>query len=324
MGLNVKRTATISLENKLELDKKGVGINLEGKKLSELLEVVNRKNSKSDNKVREGLARVKNMSLEDMTKIHINCCNEICWQDLKKIDPPFDKNMDGPSKAEALKKYESFNPGFVEKIFKFIGEKKKASLLKNIEEAEKRDNEVYGNYEKIHSLSERIINGNIDNYFQVIDEMRPFDIMLMLGSEIEIGTNDSDSIEVEFKANSEKVIPKSRFDKEITKNSEDSEEITYYEIVEEYICSSILLIAKNIMNLIPVNKVVIHAVDNAVDIDMGIKRDITILSIVFDRQTLNKIDLKTIDPLDALDYFICNIRHQKTAGFKSVERITQY
>lgn len=324
MGLNVKRTSIISLDNKMELDKKGVGINLEGKSLKDLLESVNKKSNKTDNKIKEELNDVKNIFLEKMTRLHMNYCDEICWKSVNNLNPPYDINMDGPNKEKEVEKYENFQLGFIEKVFRFLGEKKKAKLLHNIEKAEKKDRELYSDYEKLNLLSERIINGNIDGYFQVIDEMRPFDNILKLGSEIEIGTNDSDSIEVEFNANSEKVIPMSRFDKEIKAQSDSEVKITYYEIVEEYICSSMLLIAKNIINLIPVNKVVIHAVDNAFDIDKGIKTDITIVSIVFDRETLNKIDLKTINPVDALDYFICNIRHQKTFGFKSVERIVQY
>ena len=324
MGLNVKRTSTISLDNRMDLDKKGVGINLDGKSLKELLEVVNKKSNKTDNKIKEESNDLKNILLEKITGLHMNYCDEICWRSVNNIKPPYDINMDGPNKEKEVEKYENFQLGFIEKVFRFLGEKKKAKLLHNIEKAEKKDRELYSDYEKLNLLSERIINGNIDGYFQVIDEMRPFDNILKLGSEIEIGTNDSDSIEVEFNANSEKVIPMSRFDKEIKAQSDSEVKITYYEIVEEYICSSMLLIAKNIINLIPVNKVVIHAVDNAFDIDKGIKTDITIVSIVFDRETLNKIDLKTINPVDALDYFICNIRHQKTFGFKSVERIVQY
>lgn len=323
MGLNVKRNALISLETRMELDKKGVATDLQGKKLSELLQSLNKnKNSRNKEKNKEKAEQDEDM-LEMLKGAHKECTSEISWQGINSMKPPFDMNSDGPNKVEAAERYENYQPGFLERIFKFLEAKKKESLLKDIEEAEKRDKVLCCEYEILHELSTMVLEGDIDSYFQVIDEMRPFDKLLKCGSSIEIGTNDSNSMEVEFKADSENVIPKSKFNKDINDEDDDSE-VTYYEFVEEYVCSSILYIAKSIINLIPVNKVVVHVVDNVIDIDKGLKNDITILSIVFDRETLNKLSINTINPIDALDYFICNIRHQKTSGFKSVERIVQY
>ena len=320
MGLNVKRSAVLSLKNRMDLGTKGVAVNLEGRKLRELLDSLKKNNSSKNNSNNNS---GEEFSLMDFKTIHHNFCTEILWNELNNMNPPYDINSDGPNKSKALKEYENYEPGFLEKIFKFLQPKKKEQLLNYVDEAEKKDEALCFDYKKINELSRRIIQGDIDCYFQVIDEMRVFDILLSLGSEIEIGTNNSDSMEVEFKANSEKVIPRSRFNEELMDNYEDGD-TSYYELVEEYVGSSILLIAKNIMNLIPVNKVVVHGVDNVVNVDKGMKNDTTIISIVFDRDTLNKLNMRKINPVDAFDYFICNIRHQKTSGFKSVERIVQY
>lgn len=319
MGLNVKRVVQISLTERMELDKKGVGVNLDGIKLADLLKYADKK-SKSSQKKNVDNSQDENDNDLAIDRLNKYCCDEISWNSVNNVKPPFDIEDSGPNKMKAIEKYDNFKPNFIEKIFKILGENRKNKLLHEIDEAEKKDEAVYSSYRKLHILSENVISGNVDAYFQVIDEMRPFDRLLQHGSEIIIGTNDSNSFEVEFKANSETVIPKGKFKKEL----KDNDDMTYYEFVEKYICSSVLFIAKNIMNLIPVNKVVVHAVDNVVDVEKGIKNNITILSIVFDRENLNKLNLKTIDPVDALDYFICNIRHQKTSGFKSVERITNY
>ncbi len=325
MGLSVKRSAVISLNSRLELDKKGVAVNLEGRKLKDILNSFCKKNTNKKNENnKDSKENEEHISLEDMKKIHEKYLAEIQWQYLKDVNPPYDLNCNGPEKAKACEEYDEFKPTFLEKIFKNLGEKRKEKLLEAVKEAEKKDEKILGDYNKIHQLSCNVLCGDIDSYFQVIDEMRPFDMLLELGSEIEIGTNDSCSMEVEFKVNSENVMPKNKFNKEVYESDEEIE-IAYYEFIEEYVCSSILLIAKNIMNLIPgINKVIVHAVDNVVDLDKGIKTDVTILSIVIDRETLNKLSMKNINPIDAMDYFICNIRHQKAAGFRSVERITQY
>ncbi|WP_242654485.1 hypothetical protein [Clostridium butyricum] len=198
MGLSVKRTSIISLESRMELDKKGVGVDLDGKKLKDLLENANN-NKKSKNESKDEDLKSENISLEEFKSIHEYCCDELNWQGINNIKPPFDINSDGPNKIKALEKYESFHPGFLLRIFKFLEEKKKNKLLRNIEIGEMKDKALCGDYDKLSQLSIRVLNGDLDCYFQVIDEIRPFDKLLKLGSEVEIGTNDSESMEVEFK-----------------------------------------------------------------------------------------------------------------------------
>ena len=97
MGLSVKRSAIISLESRMELDKKGVGVNLQGKRLSELLKELKKgKNNSAEAEKIENNNDGK-ISLEEMRSFNKKYCSEISWQAVNSMKPPYDMSQDGPN-----------------------------------------------------------------------------------------------------------------------------------------------------------------------------------------------------------------------------------
>ncbi|MDO5518542.1 MAG: hypothetical protein Q4F66_13385 [Clostridium sp.] len=334
MALRVQRCFKIDREHRLELDKKGVGIDFGNKKISDILSLyiklseefnVDAYGENNNSDISESKEKLEQY-LKEIVGLHKSCGDKINWQSLSDMKEPFEDESNGPRKIKAEEDYENFSPTILEKVFKFMAEKRKSNLLKKIDEAQAEDKLVLDEFKKIKEFSNEILDGNIDAYFQLIDEIRPFYKLTDYGSKIEFGTNDKDSIEVEFNANSKIVIPDVIYrENENGKSEKDNMDTAeYYDVVQDYVSSATIMIAKKTMNLLPVNKVVVHAVDNVKDYETGLYKDITILSVVFDRETLDKLNLKSMESTLVLDNFICNMRHQKATGFRSVERITQY
>lgn len=267
-----------------------------------------------------------NSLIEIIKGLHKECDDHVDWAHINSLEPPFNPPEAGPNKAEAIAEFNAFTPNLKEKLFKSIGEKRKKSLEAAIAEAELKDTEAYEEWQKLKALSERILQGDIDAYFQVIEEMAPLDDLLEFGSDFEFGANDPKVLEVEFKVKSEAVVPRQvvTLTKTGKLSKKDMTKTQYYELVQDYVCSCSIRIARDIMALLPVEKVVVHAVDNVLDTATGFSEDITILSVVFDRSKLEALNFELIDPSDALQNFQCNMKYLKTAGFKSVERISVY
>lgn len=334
MSLKVQRCFKIDKNHRLELDKKGVGIDFGDKEISDILSIYIKLSdefnvanySECDNKnIGESSEKLERY-LKEIVSLHKSCGEKINWESIAQMKEPFDDGENGPRKIMAEEEYEKFSPSLLEKVFKFLGEKRKASLLNKIDEAQTEDKMVLDEFRKIKKFGSEIISGNIDAYFQLIDEIRPFYKLTDYGSKIEFGTNDKDSIEVEYNANSKIVVPNIIYrENENGKMEKDNMETAeYFDVVQDYVSSATIMIAKKTMNLLPVHKVVVHVVDNVKDYETGLDKDITILSVVFDRETLDKLNLKSMESTLILDNFICNMRHQKATGFRSVERITQY
>lgn len=267
-----------------------------------------------------------NNLIEILKGVHKECDELVDWRYIYSLGEPFDPQGMGPKEAKSLEELENYKPGFSERIFKFLGEKKRKELEKKVKEAAEEDKKDYEEWKSLHQLSERILKGDIDAYLQVIGEMNPLDDLLEFGSDFEFGTDNPAVMEVEFRVKSNSIIPD--YSLSLTKTGRLSRKnltkTNYYSLVQDYVCSTAIRIARDIFALLPIGKVVVHAVDNVLDTQTGYETEITILSVVFNRDVLNRLNFELIDPSDAMNNFGYNMKFLKTKGFKPVERITDY
>jgi len=93
------------------------------------------------------------------------------------------------------------------------------------------------------------------------------------------------------------------------------------DIIQDYICSCVIRIAREMFALLPVERALIHAVDSVLDTSTGHEEEVTVLSVLMEREMLSHINLERVDPSEALNHFECNMDFKKTQGLKPVERI---
>ena len=172
-------------------------------------------------------------------------------------------------------------------------------------------------------LAQRVMDGDIDAYFEVIEQVEPFDDLLEYGSGFEIGTDIPNILEVEFQVKSKEVVPENVLsvtasgklsDKPLSKGA-------YYDLVQDYVASTILRVARDSFALLPIDTVLIHATDRVLNTATGIEEDMTLVSCRISRYTVEKINFELVDPSDALTNFECNMKFKKTAGFEPVDRL---
>lgn len=160
-------------------------------------------------------------------------------------------------------------------------------------------NEMMWSY--YHSVAPAILDGDIDTYLSVIYEVNPLDDLLDYGSGFVFGTDDPSKMEVEFTVNEDSL--------QELKNSVNP--VEYNSILQDFVCSTVIRIARDIFALLPVENTIVHAeLQNA-----------TILSASFDRATMDKIRFGMIDPSDTMARFNCNMDFSLAHGFGAVNRL---
>jgi hypothetical protein len=265
-------------------------------------------------------------TIEMITGVHKECDEPVDWAQIHSLPAPFQPPDVGPKQQKAMHELQTFSPKWYERWFPSLGEKRKHKLEAAAIQAEAEDAQDYEEWKSLNELSGRVLQGDVDAYFQVIEEMNPLDDLLEFGSDFEFGTDDSSVIEVEFRVKSETVVP--NYALSLTKTGKlsrkDLTKSRYFELVQDYVCSCALRIARDMTALLPVEKVVVHAVDTAINTATGHEEEITLLSVVIDRTQLNGLNFEHIDPSDALQSFRCQMKFAKTSGFKPVERIEEY
>lgn len=129
--------------------------------------------------------------------------------------------------------------------------------------------DLYMNQEKwdyCKCVAEQIINKNVDTYLKIIEDLKPVDDLLLYGGEFDFGTDDGRYIETEFRV----------FPEEVLEDGVNSK------LLSDYIFSVSLRVARDIMAMLPIEVMIVHAV-----ID-----DVTVLSVVFERDILEDIDFR--------------------------------
>ena len=152
-----------------------------------------------------------------------------------------------------------------------------------------------------HENAPAVLNGDIDTYLQVIYEVGPLDDLLEYGGQFQFGTDRASLMEVEFTVN-EATLEEQRLQKNV---------VQFYDLQQDYVCSTCIRIARDIFALLPVAEVVVHAV-------LG---EDTVVSVRFDRETMDTIKFGWVDPSDVLDRFEHRMNFAEGKGFAAVERI---
>ena len=163
--------------------------------------------------------------------------------------------------------------------------------------------ESYNNdmWEYYHKVAPKILAGDIDAYLQLIYEVNPLDDLLMYGSNFEFGTDEPQKMEVEFAVN-ETALSDAR---------KQMNNLEYNDLLQDYVCSTCIRIARDMFALLPIETTVVHATLNGD----------TVVSVSFDRNNLSKIRFGYIDPSDTLSKFKHNMDYSPSRGLLPVRNI---
>ncbi|MCA1322222.1 DUF4236 domain-containing protein [Bacillus tianshenii] len=261
--------------------------------------------------------------LEMIKSIHKESDDPVDWKVILGSEPPFRiGEEEGPLEKAAALNLEKYRPGFFAKLFK-QDEKKREELEEEILKARDEDRNQYENWTALVKMADRITSGDIDAYFEVIDEFAPLDDLTEFGSGFEFFAESPDCMEVEFDVHTNDIIPKEV--KSLTKTGKISVKnmpiSKFYDIQQDYVCSCTLRIARDMFALLPIGTVIIHAVDDQLDSSTGHSEKLTILSVKIKRSELEGINFDLIDCSDSMANFDHRMKFRKTKGFAPVERI---
>lgn len=271
--------------------------------------------------------------IDVIQSVHKECSVPVNWQDIV--------TSKGPNKPEKLQTneqiarmaLEKYNPGFIDKIFK-REEKKKTILNDEIENSAKRDKAEYESnlvswerdfkdWKESVEVANSLLKGDKRAKIEAINNLNSFSEISNLGSNISILVDDKGIVEATIHVHGVDIVPTE--EKRLLKSGKLSikkmPKGRFYEIYQDYVCSSVLRVANEIFSSIPDKIVIVTAVDEILNSKTGHLETSPILSVCVSRNTLQKLNLDKIDPSDSMDNFIHNMAFKKTKGFDKVSRV---
>ncbi len=261
--------------------------------------------------------------IEAITHVHRDCDMAMNWNVIARKDSPALNGGKGPREIKAQEEYDNYRPSLAEQIVKSMESARRKELLEAIEEAKRLDAEEMGNLGAGREFAQRILDGDLDAYCEAIENSGMLAELAELGSDFEFGTDDPSHMEIEFVIKAEDVLPDKALS--LTKTGKLSEkDITksaYFDLMQDYVCSCSIRLAREIFAVLPVETVTVHACDVMLDTATGHDTETTVLSVLFERSRFHSVNFDRIDASDFVESCEHNMKFAKTTGFKSVKRI---
>ncbi len=260
--------------------------------------------------------------LDLIRSVHKECEEPIDWQAMRDAPAPFEKGKPGPAEQGTAAEYANKKPGFFSSFFGGA-EKQQRAQEEAIAAAKAADAEAYAEWEESKAFAERILKGDTDAYLEALETANPFEDFADYGSDLEFGTDTPGQMEIEFRVLSKEVVPEQTLS--LTQTGKLSEKAMtktmYYDIMQDYVCSAAIRLARELFSVLPVDYVMVHAVDGVLDTSTGNDEEFTLLSVLFTREGFNGCNFDRIDASDCVERFTHNMGFGKTTGFHPVPRL---
>jgi gas vesicle protein len=273
-----------------------------------------------------------NEYIDVLKSLHKDSSETLDWNDVKKTPPPLEEAAENKKEKQARQRLLSYSPSLLDKLFK-NKDKKIKDLTHALEQAillDKADHEKYlleyksalSDWRKLQKIAEGIQSKNVTAYKDVIQYFEPFAEIKDLGAEITLNFEPT-YVVIDLRVNTDVIIPKYILTQTSTgKLSKKEAPLSKFnELYQDYVCSCILRVAREIYAYIPLEFVFINAITKMLDPVSGHMENTTILSVAIPPATLRNIKFDTVDPSDSMRNFIHNMKFTKSGGFSKVEKI---
>jgi hypothetical protein len=272
-------------------------------------------------------------AIEVLVSVHKQRSERIDWQQLAELDPPTSPERLTQHADAARAALDGYVPRGLDK-FGTRAERKRADLAAAVEQAQAQDEAAFqsasSDYAEAHQdwadtvrVAKGVVAGEAEAYLEAFRKLNTMTDVSALGSRISLSTSGGELASATIDVHGEEIVPREvksllQSGKRSTKQMPKGR---FYEIYQDYVCGCVLRVAGELLALLPLDMVIVTAVDNLLDTSTGRLAEQPILSVAVPRDTLDQLSIEHIDPSDALANFVHHISFKKTTGFSPVKAI---
>lgn len=171
---------------------------------------------------------------------------------------------------------------------------------------------------ELKNLALRILSGDTTAFGEALQLFQPFGELSELGSEIRFKAHDSKKVSCTLKINGLEIIPTET--KSLTAAGKLSikamPKSKFHDIYQDFACGCCLRIGREIFSLLPVDYVLANIEVSEVEPSSGCLANLTILSVLLDRPTVERLNFCQLDPSDSMQNFISrgDVKISKKSG----------
>lgn len=175
-------------------------------------------------------------------------------------------------------------------------------------------------WEEDQALAARILNGETEAIKEVIAEMQFFtkDDLIRSSVVFEIGEGFLHALP---EVHSSDIVPSVRRKQLASGRLFESKMPAgqFNELYQDYVASVALRIAGDLFHIVPLDEIYVACKAEMLNSSTGHQEMTPVLSVMFVRETMKRLNLKSIDPSDSLQNFKHVMKFKKTKGFEQIE-----
>jgi hypothetical protein len=267
-----------------------------------------------------------------LKSIHKDCSTPIDWLKIQDEKPPKEPLLSNQREIAARRSLAEYRPGFFAKTFGWdkrtrakLEGKVHLAIANDKDEQEKRlgqFKEESTDWKKLQDISKGIINGSVDSYEKAMLFFDPLGEIDEFGSKVSMHFFKK-YVTVDFIVKSSEVIPDYILTQTSTGKLSKKAMPTskFQELYQDYVCSAVLRISREILAYLPVKFVIVNAKAELLNSTNGQVELQPILSVAIPPTTLARLNFDTIDPSDSMKNFVNQMKFSKTSGFSPIEII---
>lgn len=269
--------------------------------------------------------------VDTIQSLHKNSTEPIDWKQIENTVKPTEPILESKNEILAKNKLENFKPSVFDKLFGSTQKKinRLTDLLKQAKEKDKKEYDLnykeyleeLSNWDELQEISSGVKNKEVDFYKKALQYFDPFSDIGELGTQISFNFEQK-HIDVDLHVNSLDVIPDYELKQTTTGklSKKNMPKSRFNELYQDHICSASMRIAREVFAYLPIDYARINAMAQILNTKTGHLEEQPILSVIFPPETIESLNLETIDPSDSMQNFVHNMKFSKTKGFSVVEK----
>lgn len=269
--------------------------------------------------------------LQCLVSAHRACSKPIDWHARASMSPPTPPQRTSDRENTAKHKLASYSPSLLSRLLRRV-EAERSMLEKDVVASRNADDMEFAErkkafeqnlakYEDEKELAGKILGNDPEAMLEYIKVLNPFGSIAQLGESLNIHMPSPNRVAVELDVHGQEVIPKetARLLASGRVSRKPMPKGEYLRLYQDHVCSATFRVAREVLAALPVDSVVVTAVDELIDPSTGNLAKNTILSFLAPRATLDRLNFDSLDPSDAMRNFLHQMDFRATAGFRPVQ-----
>lgn len=264
--------------------------------------------------------------------VHKNCTESINWKLIENSKKPIEPILKPKNEKIAKNNLENYKPSFFDKLFGSTQKKidRLSALLEKAKQKDKKEFDIsyklyldeLQDWQELQDICAGVKRKDEEAYKKVLQYFNPFSDIGELGNQIRFNF-EKNHIDIDLHVNSTDVIPD--YELRLTSTGKLSKKnmskSKFNELYQDHICSASIRMAREVFAYLPIEYARINAMSKIVNTKTGHLEEQPILSVIFLPQTIENLNLESIDPSDSMQNFLHNMSFSKTKGFSVVEKV---